>query len=183
MGRNATTPPLRILAPVTDEGATNPAVASPPPARDVDDATTEGLPVQMQPIVSVPDGSMPAPTTPPTPVASSTTKPPSQPPVVTAVRAPLPDDALPDDGEINGQVLKRLREKRGLSLDELVEQTKIRKAHIQAIEEQDLERLPARVYLRGYLTQIARVLKVDRHRLAEGYLAFVERFQNRPDRK
>ena len=35
-------------------------------------------------------------------------------------------------------------------------------------------------YLRGFLTQIARVLKVDRARLAEGYLQFVEKNGSTP---
>lgn len=148
-------PVLRILAPVSDEERT--VTASPPP-QDLDGPTTEGIP-----IVSVPDGDMPPPTT--------------KPPVVTAVVQPAPDDALPTDGEINGQVIKRLREQRGLSLDVVAEQTKIRRAQLTAIEEQQLEHLPTRVYLRGYLTQIARVLKVDRDRLAEGYLSFVDRFK------
>jgi hypothetical protein len=34
------------------------------------------------------------------------------------------------------------------------------------------------VYLRGFLTQIARALRVDRTRLAEGYVAFVHRFRS-----
>ena len=50
-----------------------------------------------------------------------------------------------------------------------------RKEVVKAIEEQDIPNLPARVYLRGFLTQIARVLKVDRARLADGYLACVEK--------
>jgi flagellar biosynthesis protein FlhG len=77
---------------------------------------------------------------------------------------------------VNGQVLKKLREARGLSLDELAELTKIRRPYLQAIEDQDLENLPARVYLRGFLTQIARALRVDKTRLAEGYVSFVARF-------
>jgi hypothetical protein len=158
---------LRILAPLSDEETKHPATSSPPPS-DLDDATSEGLPVSMQPIVSVPDGDMPSP-------GHS----PSKPPVVAASVEPAPDGALAPDAEVNGQVLKRLREHRGITLHELGELTKIRKQHLVAIEEQQLENLPARVYLRGYLTQIARVLKVDRDRLAEGYLSFVDRFQKK----
>lgn len=80
------------------------------------------------------------------------------------------------EGEVNGQTLRRLREARRLSLDELAEATKIRRPYLAAIEEQDFENLPSRVYLRGFLTQIARVLRVDKVRLADGYLAFIARF-------
>ena len=82
--------------------------------------------------------------------------------------------ALPE-GEITGQHIKELREHRGLSLDAMAEATKIRKQYLRAIEDHDYPNLPARVYLRGFLTQVARVLKVDRQRLAEGYLQFVEK--------
>lgn len=81
------------------------------------------------------------------------------------------------DGEVNGQLLKRLREARHLTIDELADATKIRKVYLRAIEEVDLENLPGRVFLRGFLTQIARVLRVDKVKLADGYLQFVARFQ------
>jgi transcriptional regulator with XRE-family HTH domain len=80
------------------------------------------------------------------------------------------------DGEVNGQTLRRLREARRLTMDELAEATKIRRPYLAAIEEQDLDALPSRVYLRGFLTQIARVLRVDKEKLADGYLAFIARF-------
>lgn len=98
-----------------------------------------------------------------------------------AVEPPRENDGseLPADGEINGQVIRRLREARGVSIAELSEATKISKSYLTAIEEQNLDDLPARVYLRGFLTQVARVLKVDRTRLAEGYLAFVERYRRK----
>jgi len=44
------------------------------------------------------------------------------------------------------------------------------------IEEHDVENLPSRLHRRGFLTQIARVLRVDKVKLSEGYLAFIARF-------
>jgi hypothetical protein len=129
-----------------------------------------------------------APTTTPAVTTPSTTLPSTTLPSTTRATT-LPSTASPPpfdaglfalDGEVNGQVLKKLREARGLSLDELAELTKIRRPYLQAIEDQDLENLPARVYLRGFLTQIARALRVDKGRLAEGYVAFVARFGGRP---
>jgi cytoskeletal protein RodZ len=63
-----------------------------------------------------------------------------------------------------------------MTIEGLAEATKIRRPYLQAIEDQDLDALPSRVYLRGFLTQIARVLRVDKVRLADGYLAFIARF-------
>jgi hypothetical protein len=96
-------------------------------------------------------------------------RPPSVPPVTVV---PTIDVA----GEVNGGVLRRIREARGMSLDALASETKIRKAHLVAMEQQDFMALPDRVYLRGFLTQVARVLRVDKVALAEGYLLFVQRF-------
>jgi hypothetical protein len=146
-------PSLKFLAPVLDDQAspappaTAPTTTTPPPTTTTTTPTT---------------------TTPTT--ARST--------VIPSAASPPPFDAalFSLEGEVNGQLLKRLREARGLSLDELAELTKIRRPYLQAIEDQDLENLPARVYLRGFLTQIARALRVDKTRLAEGYVAFVARF-------
>jgi len=84
-------------------------------------------------------------------------------------------DMVKAENEINGSVLRRVREARGVSIEELSEQTKVSKSVLRAIEGHDFDALPARVYLRGFLTQVARVLRVDKKRVADGYLTFVER--------
>lgn len=88
--------------------------------------------------------------------------------------------ALPSLDEIDGEVVRRLREERGLSLEVLAAHTHIGKTYLQAIEDNAVDELPARVYLRGFLTQVARVLRVDRRLLADGYLRFVERRRSSP---
>ena len=100
----------------------------------------------------------------------------AQPPVVViALPGSEAPDALPDSGPIAGALIRAIREARGMTLEELAEATKIRRPYLSAVEQEDLVNLPARVYLRGFLTQVARVLKLDRARLAEGYLLTVER--------
>lgn len=117
------------------------------------------------------DNDVPLAATPTVPPAATMPAPATAPPApaVTGGAASLPE------GEITGQLIRELREARGLSLDQLSEATKIRKAYLKAIEEGDISNLPTRVFLRGFLTQVGRVLKVDRARLADGYLQFVER--------
>jgi hypothetical protein len=160
------TPSLKFLAPVLDDAA--PAGTTTAPT-----STTTTAPTSTAPTSTAQTSTAPTSTA-PTSTAPTTTKPTQLPTTV----SPLPFHAalFALDGEVNGQVLKKLREARGLSLDELAELTKIRRPYLQAIEEQDLENLPAHVYLRGFLTQIARALRVDKTRLAEGYVAFVARF-------
>ncbi|MCC7071239.1 MAG: helix-turn-helix domain-containing protein [Deltaproteobacteria bacterium] len=134
-----------------------------------------------------------APSTDSGPSAAMPASPPLAPPVrevaetapSSATGSTPPAAAVPDDParplelpeEITGALVRELRMARGLSIDEMSQQTKVRRGVLQAIEEQDLPNLPARVYLRGFLTQVGRVLKVDRNRLAEGYVKTVERLQ------
>lgn len=50
-----------------------------------------------------------------------------------------------------GKALKRMREERNLSLDEVSRATKIRKEFLIAIEDDRYEELPGRVFARGFL--------------------------------
>ena len=168
---------LRFLAPV--DGA--PLDSSTVESSAVEGSTVEGSTVDDVATPHTHHGRPSLPPSLPPPEASlpPLTLPPHAPRRIDlqATPTPTPPPGLISlDGEVNGQTLRRLREYRGLSLDELAEATKIRRAYLAAIEAQDFEHLPSRVYLRGFLTQIARVLRVDKNRLAEGYLAFIARF-------
>lgn len=59
-----------------------------------------------------------------------------------------------------GLFLQQTRKARGLSLQDVAERTKIRLYHLQSIEEQHFDALPAPVYLRGFLKEFSRVVKV-----------------------
>lgn len=63
-------------------------------------------------------------------------------------------------GEL-GDLLRRTREKKGLSLDEAMEATRIRKEFLQALEEEDFDQLPAAVYVKGFLRNYAAFLGLD----------------------
>ena len=100
---------------------------------------------------------------------------PTSPPSLAPEPSEIPVE-LPSEGEINGQLIRRMRESRGMTITELSQRTKVSKAYLRAMEANDLQNLPARVFLRGFLTQIARVFRVDRKHMADGYLDFVKRF-------
>ncbi len=63
-------------------------------------------------------------------------------------------------GEL-GEILRQAREDKGLSLAQVEEAIKIRCTYLQALEEGDFERLPAPVYLRGFLKNYAQFLGLD----------------------
>jgi cytoskeletal protein RodZ len=52
--------------------------------------------------------------------------------------------------------------------------TKISKRYLRAIEGDDFATLPAKVYIRGFVGQYARVLGLDSGRVAQSYLRLVE---------
>ena len=60
-----------------------------------------------------------------------------------------------------GRRLKQIRESKGISLEEIAQQTRIRMEYLQAIEIDDIEALPSRTHLRGFLRLYAHVLGVE----------------------
>lgn len=74
-------------------------------------------------------------------------------------------------GEITyrGRSLKQLREKLGIDLKAVSAETKINMKTLELIEEEDLDHLPAMVYLKGFLKAYARALNLDPQKLIEGY--------------
>lgn len=73
-------------------------------------------------------------------------------------------------GCFTGAQLRRVREARGLSLQELSELTKVNLAHLENIEAERFALLPPPVYLRGFLVLIARALKLDPLRVTKDFL-------------
>jgi transcriptional regulator with XRE-family HTH domain len=70
-----------------------------------------------------------------------------------------------------GQILKTERERRGLDLDAVAEATKIRKLYLNALEEDDFDQLPPRVYATGFVAIYAGFLKMDVDSLVKEFKA------------
>jgi cytoskeletal protein RodZ len=60
-----------------------------------------------------------------------------------------------------GRYLRSIRTERGVSLERLAEETKIGPGVLEAIEEEDFQRLPPPVFARGFLRAYARVVEAD----------------------
>lgn len=60
-----------------------------------------------------------------------------------------------------GQLLRDTREKKGLSIAEVEEDTRIRQAQIEALEEEDYAKLPSSIFLKGLLRNYAQYLGLD----------------------
>ncbi len=80
---------------------------------------------------------------------------------------------IPPDAEFNGELIRKARESRGVSLAQLAERTRIGTRHLENIEADRYDELPATVYLRGILMSIAKELGLDALRVSKSYLALV----------
>jgi len=72
--------------------------------------------------------------------------------------------------EVTGAFLKKVREIRGLELNDIAQRTKISERYLRALEDEQFADMPAAVYVRGYVTEYARALRLNPQRAAESYL-------------
>ena len=115
--------------------------------------------------------SSPEPATPTSALATSGTAGTSAP--VRDSRSRLKAVDIPEDAEFNGELLRRVREGRGMTLQTLAERTRISSKHMDNIEADRYSALPAAVYLRGMLMSLARELGLDPLRVSRSYMALV----------
>jgi cytoskeleton protein RodZ len=86
--------------------------------------------------------------------------------------APVPLAAEPvAPAEVSGPELRRRRESLGISLRHVAAVSKVGVRFLEYIEEERFEQLPPPVYLRGFLHEYARVVRLDPREVAERYLA------------
>lgn len=69
-----------------------------------------------------------------------------------------------------GADIQKVREYKNLSFDELTDITKINPWYIAAIEEMAPKKLPAAVFVRGYVLQIAKALGLNEKIVADSYM-------------
>jgi flagellar biosynthesis protein FlhG len=89
-------------------------------------------------------------------------------PATLAVRPPMPE--ITAATQFSGPLLRQIREAVGVELREIAERSKIGMAYLQALEGEVFAKLPAPVYVRGFLAEYARVLGLDPDRVKQSYL-------------
>ena len=70
---------------------------------------------------------------------------------------------------VTGEMIKGLREKKGITLNEIADKTRINIDYLSAIEKNRFEALPAEVYVHSYVQQYLRIIHGE-SKLAEGYM-------------
>ena len=71
--------------------------------------------------------------------------------------------------EFSGEQLRSVREALGLSLAEVAQRTRIRPKQLESIEAEAFDKLPQRVFVRGFVMAYARELKLDPERVWASY--------------
>jgi hypothetical protein len=125
------------------------------------------------------DPMRPPPTEPYSPVIKTTISSPSDPPK-TEVETKVPSYESRTQTQINreiltetefrGSFLRKVREARQISIEEVADYTKIKRQYIEAIEEEDFNRLPAAVYVRGFVIQYAKMLRLPHDRVSSAFM-------------
>lgn len=78
--------------------------------------------------------------------------------------------SLQNGQDYGGKVLREIRERLGVDLKSISVETKINVKILEWIEEEALEKLPALVYLKGFLKGYAQFLGMDPQKVTDGYL-------------
>jgi DnaJ-class molecular chaperone len=71
---------------------------------------------------------------------------------------------------LSGSDLKKIRDELGVSLEEIAETVKVRMAYLHAIEEDQFEKAPSRIFLKGFVRAYAQYIGLDADRVASRYL-------------
>ncbi len=72
--------------------------------------------------------------------------------------------------EFTGSAIRVFREQKELSVRNIADMTKVGARYIEAIEEENFPKLPARAYIRGFLMLYAKALGCNPERMAGDYL-------------
>ena len=88
------------------------------------------------------------------------------------------DKTIADCTDFNGSFLKKIREYKSVTIERMAEMTRISKTHITALENEDMAKLPADVYVRGYVYQYAKVLKLNPDAVASSWLLHFKKLKS-----
>lgn len=80
--------------------------------------------------------------------------------------------------EFSGEFIKRIREYKNVDIVRLAEMTRISKTYLINIEEENYDALPAPVYVRGFVYQMAKCLKLNPDMVATSYLYRLKQAKN-----
>jgi flagellar biosynthesis protein FlhG len=89
---------------------------------------------------------------------------------------PRPAPEIAPDTQFTGELLRQVRESQRISLRDISQRTKISLGYLKAIEDDDFARLPAVVYTTGFVTEVARYLKLEAQQVSRTYVTRYRRY-------
>ncbi len=75
----------------------------------------------------------------------------------------------PEEPASVGELLRRQRKARGISVVEIAEHTKIGKKYLESLENDEFQALPGETYIRGFLKAVAKYLELDEEAILKRY--------------
>ena len=72
--------------------------------------------------------------------------------------------------EFSGELLRKIREYKCVDIPRLSDMTKVSKTYLRHIEDEEVDKLPALVYVRGFVYQYAKCLKLNPDLVATSYI-------------
>lgn len=80
------------------------------------------------------------------------------------------ENQIQSQQEWSGDFLQKVREYKKVSIDRLHEKTKVNPWYLKALESMDSKNLPAPVFVRGYVVQMAKTLGLNEKAVADSYM-------------
>ncbi|HMQ10914.1 MAG TPA: helix-turn-helix domain-containing protein [Oligoflexia bacterium] len=69
-----------------------------------------------------------------------------------------------------GKYFVEKRKEKGLTKDDILKLTKVRKVYLEALEEDRFNALPPKAFVVGFLRSVAKILQTDENELVQKYL-------------
>lgn len=82
-------------------------------------------------------------------------------PIAAPAEGPVDTEALYRRFGASGQLLREVREARGMTLQDISDTTRISVRYLQALEDETFDQLPSATFVRGYVREFVRVLEID----------------------
>jgi curved DNA-binding protein CbpA len=90
---------------------------------------------------------------------------------------PLFEEEIAQATEFSGELLRKIREYKKVDPNRMADMTKVSKTYIINIENENLVNLPALVYVRGFIYQYAKCLKLNPELVATSYIERIKQKQ------
>lgn len=88
------------------------------------------------------------------------------------------EQIIEEETEFSGSFLKKIREYKQVEIQRMADMTKVSKQYLRNIEDDDVSKLPALVYVRGFVYQYAKCLKLNPDLVATSYLGHIKRLKD-----